>query len=349
MRQSIVPASPSQSHNKNKTAGGILGNLKVPLLLRNKVAPTVAALAAGMQMLKAGALIAENQIPGAQALGNEFPGALFANAQYNDGTTVINYSFSGGFIGINDILALSYFVLPGHDTQGPHVSITSVGYGPSIANPTGYLPNVNLVYAGNVDLTNPSMTAGDISIYSTTFRPPNSWIHPIASSSPVQGDLLTAVSYGRVSTPSTGRLPQYDGLRLGWNATALNGSSLNVNDAYYGGMLFGSSSGISLNGGGNNGDSGAFVYNQNGKIVGPVASGNPSYTADPKATYFADYSTSEFNSQFSQYSGIIPAVPEPTNIASIAGICLAVFAALKNLRFRVNWSIPLFLDTHNSN
>lgn len=326
MNQTLAPNASRSQRKEEPPVGGQLGRLQSPSTLA-PAAFTATALA-GTHVAKGAIIITEANIPAHQALGNQYPGALFATAQYNDGTTVINYTYGGVFIGRNDALGVSYFALPAHGLSSPFQSLTSVGFGTSISNPSGILPNVNRVYRGNFDPAAPNMTPTDLEIYSTTFHADNSMIRPIASSSPAQGDLLTVVSYGRVST-SAGRLPIYDGLRLGWNTTVQNGGALDVNDAYYTGTYFSSSSGISLNGGGNPRDSGAPAFNQAGEFVGMVSSstaaangGITAYTGDPRTTFLTDAAASGYNPLFSPYSGITP-IPEPGSTSLMACVGLA--------------------------
>ena len=293
-------------------------------ILGKHAAAGIAVLALAMCAAN-GAAIKDLSLEPAHNLLGDLPGTLWVAAQYNDNAgTVIDYHFSSFPVGKQvdgfGTTLKTFFYLPLHAYSYQYESVQGVGGGTNwMTNPGLLFENLQEEYRSPLwNPSSPNTTAGDFSIWSTTTAVPDSWFHELAPlGSVLQGEIAFEAGFGRLSTPATGVLPA-TGDSYGFYAEIRNTVGSNVQDGNYKSLDFDTNSLVAYNGAGNPGDSGSWVLDSQGRLIGAAVATIGGYTDTIRTTEFEDFTAPAFATQLAPYAGVT-VVPEPGTCGLLLG------------------------------
>lgn len=279
-----------------------------------------------------GVIISQDQLQGYQDLGAQHPSTIWFAGQYNDGSVVVDYHFSGIAIG-RATDGGTYILSAAHTTGYPFQSVLSAGYGADYRTPQGTLNGLSLVErSSNFNPGDPNSNAGDWQVFYTSDTIPTVTLAPVNSI--VDGDIAVGVGYGTVSSPSDGRIDALTGNRIGWRALTLDAAPLDYEQGTHFSLSFNAGSGIPYTGAGNNGDSGGPIFNSLNQLIGLTVGTVGGYNDSSRYTVALDLTepwTRE--ADFARYT-MTASVPEPGSTALFTSMGLAALAARRMFKGR---------------
>ena len=284
--------------------------------LRHALAVLVALRLAGLGA--GGAHIDDlSREPAHNALGDR-PGTLWVEACFVFNGITSTYHFSSFPIGkqvdIDGNTIKTFMYVPAHGyanspQPGTNDATLVIGDGTNYLSGRGRVfENLHEEYRAPFwNPPTPRANAGDITIWSTTTPVPDSWIPhlaPLGTVASQYGDTAFVAGFSRLSTPSTGLLPE-TGDSYGFYATILSSVPGDTQPGIFTSLQYHTGdSTVSLNGNSNTGGSGSWVFNSQGQWIGAAVAVTGTYTSTSRSTVFANFTSSEFYNQLAPYLGI---------------------------------------------